>query len=165
MLTRGEAAEEKRSEKVVGARGSVVLHTSKAPVRAAAVCRRARGVAFAVNSRQKREFVSLGLIPLNSNERLRQKWSALKAKVENYPINGPAELCTAEAMAPYCAAALEHRDAILAMGGSDEYTSDCEYTSDAAETSEDVDEFVNGGEAAEARTPKRVRIAREWYGF
>ena len=157
MLTRGSADE--TSLKRVGARGSVVLHTSKGPVRTAAGVRRARGVAFAYNSRQKRELVSLGLLPLNTNEKTRPKHAALKAKVENYPINGPRELCTVEAMAPFCAAALAHKDAIMAMGDSDEYSSEPE--EDEAED----DDSPEPAAAVDGSIGKRARSSPERLGW
>ena len=116
-------------------------------------------MAFAQNLAQKRELVWLGVIPMNDNERVRPKHAELRARVEHFPINGPKELCTVAAMAPFCAAAMEQREAILALGGDEE----ADYASDetGSNVSEDSD-VGDGGEEqergdGEAGSPRPVR--------
>ena len=117
VRTRFMDEHEPAGSKVVGVRGSLVDHTSKAPVRFAENCRRTLmqtgHPSFLMNTRQKHGLVGLGLIPLNANEKVRPKHRELRDHAMQFPINW--DVFDAHEHAMVCERALPHKARILAM--------------------------------------------------
>ena len=83
---------------------SLVLNQAKIPAELASLCRKAKGMALAMNAAQQEWCVLMGIWPLNSNKTGRAKFEQLVEATKTFPINRileGGEPATAEELSPF----------------------------------------------------------------
>lgn len=167
--TRTRTASSVDAPKVLVVRGSVVMHTSEVPTVSSHLAwlkEQTGSLAAALTAKQKRWRVEYGIGPINQNEKLRISLAPLRARVKDFPVNGPQEGITDESMAPFFALAWEHRKAFYALGADGRKCDGAEELDDDWESGTDSEgEESAEPEEAEAPLAPRVRKAAEKYGY
>ena len=164
--TRTRTTSDSDSPKVVCIRGSVVMHTSEVPIVSVLLARKKKeegSLAAALTAKQKRWRVEYGIGALNANERVRPSLAPLRARVKDFPINGPLDGITEETMAPFFKRAWEHRTEFYALGadgGACDGAEELEHDR-SSDTDSEGDESAEEADAAPAprvrKAPERLR--------
>ena len=127
-------------------------------------------MAAALTAKQKRWRVRMGIAPMNANERNRPTLAWLRADVGHFPVNGPRDEITVEAMEPYFAAACRMSHKFYALGADlacckhedDEWWDDGRDGEEGESSGEEGEEREEGeGDEEEVLSRKRVRKAPE----